>query len=92
MDIYRTIAVPRESDGVYVVFMAVLALLAVVSLISLHLSCNVELNFQCLLTVCAFILTFAGLAIVWGRTAMIIPIPVNMGVNVPYRLKRPPRD
>lgn len=73
------------------ILMNTLAAMALVSLVVLHLSCHAGMHTFCFLISCSFILLQYGFTFLASSTPLLPPPFVNVGIDLPYRLKRPPR-
>jgi hypothetical protein len=71
--------------------MIILAVMALVSLAVLHLSCHAGMYSFCLLISCSFILLLFGFTVLVSSIPLLAPLFIDMGIDLPYRLKRPPR-
>lgn len=75
----------------HTIILTIMAVMAIVAFAALHVSCHSGVYSQCLLTVCAFILTLTGVTFSLGMNPLLVNISANLSVSIPFRLERPPR-
>lgn len=72
-------------------FIAVMALLVIAVFSVLHTSCDSDAYSICLVLMCSFMLTSAGISFLLANNTLMAAMPVNRGVSIHFRLERPPR-
>ena len=76
----------------YTIIMAIMVIMAIIVFAAFNVSCHSGSYSLCLLTMCAFILTFTGGIFLLGVNPLSVRIPANRGISIPFRLERPPRS
>jgi len=74
------------------IIMIIMVLMAIIVFAAFNVSCHSGCYSLCLLTVCAFILTFTGGIFLLGVNPLSVRIPANRGISIPFRLEKPPRS